>query len=281
MRTYLLNNGMELPVIGFGTYSITGEALAPAVKAAVEAGYRLFDTASFYGNEEELGSALRQTGLKREEYFLTTKCWRNQMGYGPALSAFGASLEKLGTDYVDLYLIHWPRPNLSDPNWPGLCRQTWQALEAIYAAGQARAIGVSNFLPHHLEALLEEAKVVPALNQLEFHPGYSQPEACSACWSRGILVGAWSPLGRMRGSGSPLLTALCEKYGVTMAQLCLRYSLQKGVLPVPKTASPQRMRENLDVFGFALSSQDVAALDAMPLTAWSGEHPDRERVRFG
>ncbi len=278
MEHYKLNNGLVLPAIGFGTYSILGDAMAPAVTAAVEAGYRLFDTASFYENEEALGASLRQTGLKREDYLISSKCWRTQMGYEGAIKAFLETLQKLKTDYVDAYLIHCPRPNLTDPDWPTICRQTWKALESIYAQGQARAIGISNFLPHHLEVLMEEAKITPAINQLEIHPGYSQPEARAVCKGQGILVEAWSPLGRMRGSESMLLSDLAKKYGVTLAQLCLRYDLQKGTLPIPKTTNPKRMAENRDVFGFTLSDEDVAAIDAMPITGWSGEHPDRERV---
>ena len=280
MEFYTLNNGLAVPAIGFGTYHISLDAVSPAVHCAAEAGYRLFDTASFYQNERELGAALRETGLARGDYQIVTKCWRGEMGYEPALAACKASLARLGTDYVDCYLIHWPRPNLTDADWPRVSRETWRALETLYRDGFARAIGVSNFLPHHLDNLLLEASVVPALNQLEFHPGYTQPEAVAACARRGIRVGAWSPIARMRAKDAPLLQSLARQYGVTIAQLCLRYDLQKGVLPMPKSANPVRMRENLDVFGFTLSESDLSAIDAMPVTAWSGEHPDRERVRI-
>ena len=214
MEFYTLNNGLRVPATGFGTYPIVGEAVLPAVTAAAEAGYRLFDTASFYQNETELGAALRQTGLLRGEYLICSKCWRSEMGYAAALKAFQASAERLGVDYLDLYLIHWPRPNLTDPDWPRICRETWRALETLYLDGRVRAIGVSNFLPHHLENLLSEARVTPALNQLEFHPGYSQPEAVEACKQHGIRVGAWSPVGRMRVDSAPLLHALAARYGV-------------------------------------------------------------------
>ncbi len=277
MEFYTLNNGLRVPVTGFGTYPIAGEAVLPAVTAAAAAGYRLFDTASFYRNEAELGAALRQTGLMRGEYLICSKCWRSEMGYESALTAFKASAGRLGMDYLDLYLIHWPRPNLTDPDWPRVCRETWRALETLYFDGRVRAIGISNFLPHHLENLLLEARVVPALNQLEFHPGYSQPEAAEACKRHGVRVGAWSPLGRMRADSAPLINELAVRYGVTTAQLCLRYDLQKGTLPVPKTTSPKRMRQNLDIFGFAISERDMQSIDGMPVTGWSGEHPDCER----
>ena len=276
---FVLSNGVSVPAVGFGTYKTSDES--GVLSAAIEQGYRHFDTASFYGTEDALGRAVAERGLPRSDFFLASKLWKTEMGRDAALRAFDATLERLGTDYLDLYLIHWPRPNLELEDWAKLDRETWRALEGLYESGRVRAIGVSNFLPHHLEPLLSSANVAPMVDQLEFHPGYTQEEAVAFCQNHNILVEAWSPLGRNRLAGHPLISRLAEDHGVSPAQICLRFAIQRGVLPLPKSSSPERMAENLDLFSFSLAEDEMAALNTMPPAGWSGEHPDRPRVQPG
>lgn len=276
---FLLSNDLSIPAVGFGTYK-TGDGDGDVLSNAIAQGYRHFDTASFYGTEAALGQAVAESDIPREDFFLTSKLWKTEMGYDAALRAFDATLERLGTDYLDLYLIHWPRPDLELEDWAKLDRETWRALERLYESGLVRAIGVSNFLPHHLEPLLASANVAPMVDQLEFHPGYTQDEAVAFCQNHNILVEAWSPLGRNRLTGNGVLTRLAAEHGVSPAQICLRFALQRGVLPLPKSSSPERMAENLDLFSFSLTVEEMEALSTMPQTGWSGEHPDRPRVRF-
>ena len=276
MESFTLSNGVEIPAVGYGTY-LTSEKDDGTVAAALAAGYRHFDTASFYGTEQALGDALKASGVPREELFLTSKLWKDEMGYENALAAFERSLQKLGTDYLDLYLIHWPRPDDLSAEWRQLDRDTWRALEELYRAGRVRAIGVSNFLPHHLRSLMETAEVMPMVNQIEFHPGYPQTynvEFCKAC---GILPEAWSPLGRTRVLQDERLAGVAAKYGKTVAQLCVRFALQRGVVPLPKSSSPVRMAANLDVFDFVISDEDMDRILTLPQFGWSGLHPDYPR----
>ena len=277
-KQFVLSNGVSIPAVGFGTYKAT-ERDSAVLSAAIAQGYRHFDTASFYGNEAALGRAVAESGLPRDDFFLTSKLWKTEMGCDAALRAFDATLDRLGTDYLDLYLIHWPRPDLELEDWAALDLETWRALEALYQSGRVRAIGVSNFLPRHLEPLLASASVAPMVDQLEFHPGYIQEEAVAFCQAHGILVEAWSPLGRNRLAGHPLLSRLAEAHCVSPAQICLRFALQQGVLPLPKSSSPERMAENRDLCSFSLTEDEMAALRAMPQAGWSEEHPDRPRVR--
>ena len=279
METYLLANGTQVPKIGFGTYRAAAGEDAGNLLAAIHAGYRYFDTASFYGNEAALGRAIYESGLPREDFFVATKLWKDEMGCEGAHAAFTRSLDRLGLDYVDLYLIHWPRPDLAC-DWRTLDRETWRALEELHGDGKARAIGVSNFLPHHIESLCETARVCPMVDQFEFHPGYAQKEAVEFCLQYDILPQAWRPLGRGELLTLPLLTELAAAHGVSPAQICLRYALQKGVMPLPKSSSPVRMAQNLDVFDFALTADELSALDALPQTGWSGQHPDRNPVKL-
>ena len=276
---FVLSNGLSIPAVGFGTYK-TGDGDGDILSNAIAQGYRHFDTASFYGTEAALGRAVAESDIPRENFFLTSKLWKTEMGYDAALRAFDATLERLGTDYLDLYLIHWPRPDLELEDWAKLDQETWRALERLYESGLVRAIGVSNFLPHHLESILASANVAPMVDQLEFHPGYTQEEAVAFCQNHNILVEAWSPLGRNRLAGNDVLTRLAAEHGVSPAQICLRFALQRGVLPLPKSSSPERMAENLDLFSFSLTEEEMEALSTMPQAGWSGEHPDRPRVRF-
>lgn len=273
MEKFTLSNGVEIPAVGYGTY-LTSEKDDGTVAAALAAGYRHFDTASFYGTEQALGDALKAAGVPREELFLTSKLWKDEMGYENALAAFERSLQKLGTDYLDLYLIHWPRTDDLTAEWRQLDRDTWRALEELYRAGRVRAIGVSNFLPHHLRNLMETAEIAPMVNQIEFHPGYPQTYNVEFCKAHGILPEAWSPLGRTRVLQDERLAGIAAKYGKTVAQLCVRFALQCGVVPLPKSSSPARMQANLDVFDFVISDEDMDRILTLPQFGWSGLHPD-------
>lgn len=278
--TYTLNNGVKIPCVAFGTYKAAQGDNVEILKMAIECGYRYFDTASFYGTEEYLGQAIKESGIPREEFFITSKMWKDEMGYEGAKEAFSRSLKNLKTDYLDLYLIHWPLPTPDYETWKTLDIETWKALEELYEEGKVKAIGLSNFLPHHIENLLENCRIKPMVDQLEFHPGYSQAAAVRYCKDHEIQVQAWSPIGRGRVLEDEMIVKLASKYGVSPAQICLKYALQKGVIPLPKSSSAERMRQNQDLFSFEISKEDMYRIDTMPQTGWSGEHPDRERVRF-
>lgn len=276
MIQYTLSNGVSIPGIGFGCYKLP--AGTEVLLSAIQAGYRHFDTASFYETEEALGQAVRESGLPREAFFLTSKLWKTQME--DPMAAFQASLKALGTDYLDLYLIHWPRPGLGREDWKDLDVKAWRCLEKLYREGAVRAVGVCNFLPHHLMNLMRRCEITPMVNQIEYHPGYIQEAAVGWCRSQNIQVEAWSPIGRMRLQDEPLLLELAEAYGVTVPQVCLRFAVQNGVIPLPKSSSLERMRENLDLFRFSLSEEDLYRIRTLPQVGWSGEHPDRERVKL-
>lgn len=275
---YTLNNGVRIPCVAFGTYKAADGKSAEIIRTAIQAGYRSFDTASFYGTEPYLAQAVRESGVPRSDFFYTSKVWKAEMGYHQTLEAFRRTLDNLETDYLDLYLIHWPLPAPDCRDWQALDLETWRAMEELYAAGKVRAIGVSNFLPHHIENLLEHGSVPPAVDQLEFHPGHTQEAAVRYCQAHGIRVQAWSPIGRSRVLEDPLILELAAKYRVSPARICLRYAVEKGVIPLPKSSSLPRMKENQDLFSFSLSTGDLYRLDTMPPVGWSGEHPDRERV---
>ncbi len=270
-----LSNGVTIPGIGFGCYKLPEENGVDVLLSAIQAGYRHFDTASFYGTEKALGQAVRASGLPREEFFLTSKLWKDQMD--DPMAAFRASLQALGTDYLDLYLIHWPRPNPERADWKELDIKVWCCLEELYRQGAVRAIGVSNFLPHHLMNLMGRCAVRPMVDQLEYHPGYIQEAAVRWCQGQNILVEGWSPIGRMRLKDEPALIAMAEGYGVTVPQLCLRFAVQNQVVPLPKSSSPERMSQNLDLFGFSITEEDMFRLRTLPQLGWGGEHPDRPR----
>lgn len=276
--SFTLNTGRTVPAIGYGTYKSIGDSIDRVFTEAIRQGYRYIDTASFYENETEVGRAVKESGVARSELFLASKVWKTEMGYDETMRAAERSLNRLDTDYLDLYLIHWPRPDLENPDWRTLCRETWRAMEKLYEEGVFRAIGVSNFLPHHIENIAVSGNVAPAVDQIEFHPGYPQLETVSYCQERSILPQAWSPLGRTRVLCDPLIETLSENYGKTPAQICLCYALMHGVMPLPKASSADRMRENLDAASFSMEPEDVAVLDGMETTGWSGLHPDRERV---
>jgi diketogulonate reductase-like aldo/keto reductase len=279
-QTFILANGIEIPAVGFGTYKAADGQDETIIRSALEQGYRHLDTAAFYFNEEAVGRAVRESGIPREEIFLTSKVWRDNLGYEPVLKEFEQSCKKLGVEYLDLYIIHWPRPSDLGAEWKDLDVETWKAMEELYRSGKVRAIGVSNFLPHHLNNLMERTGIIPLVNQLEFHPGYIQKAAVDFCQRLGIQVEAWSPIGRARVLEEPLLKEMAEKYEKSVAQICIRFALQCGVLPLPKSSSPERMRQNLEVFDFEIEEDDMHRLMTLPQIGWSGEHPDRERVQL-
>ncbi|WSM88199.1 aldo/keto reductase [Actinacidiphila glaucinigra] len=247
-----------MPQLGFGVWQVPDDEAATAVATALEAGYRSIDTAALYRNEQGTGRAIAASGIPREELFVTTKLWNTDQGHDNALRAFDASLGKLGLEYVDLYLIHWPAPAR------GLYLETWRALEKIHADGRARAIGVSNFPVDLLRHLLDEGGVPPVLNQVELHPHLPQTELRAFHAGHGIATEAWSPLGQGRGLlDEPALAAIAAKHGRTPAQVVLRWHLQIGNVVIPKSVTPSRIRENIDVFGFELDGEDLAAIDAL------------------
>lgn len=266
-ETAKLNNGSEMPWLGFGVYQIPeGEQVEDAVGWALEAGYRSIDTASMYHNEGGVGIAVRESPVAREDIFITTKVWNDDQGYDSTLRAFDKSMERLHLDYIDLYLIHWPVG--------GTYLDTWRALERIYEDGRARAIGVSNFMVHHLEAVLNICAVKPAVNQIEFHPHLQQPELVRYCLDQDIQVEAWSPLKKGGLAKDPELTRIGQQYGKTAAQAILRWEIQRGIVTIPKSSHRERIEENANVFDFELSEDDMTAINAMDRGDRVGPHPD-------
>ncbi|MGV9564483.1 aldo/keto reductase [Streptomyces sp. NPDC003480] len=254
----ILNNGVEMPQLGFGVWQVPDDEAESAVATALEAGYRSIDTAAIYGNEEGVGKAVAASGIPRQDLFITTKLWNSDHGYDSTLRAFDTSLEKLGLEYVDLYLIHWPLPSR------GTFVETYKAFEKIYADGRAKAIGVSNFLPEHLRTLIKETSIIPAVDQIELHPHLQQHAAREYHAEQGIATEAWSPLGQGKGLLEvPAIVAIAQKHNRTPAQVVLRWHLQLGNVVIPKSVTPSRIRENIDVFDFTLDAEDMAAISAL------------------
>ncbi|MFG3039415.1 aldo/keto reductase [Streptomyces sp. NPDC048330] len=266
--TVTLNNGVEIPQLGFGVFQVPDDETAAAVTTALETGYRSIDTAAIYGNEAGVGRALAASGLPREELFVTTKLWNADQGYDDTLRAFDASLSKLGLDYADLYLIHWPAPARD------LYRASWRALERLADEGRIRAAGVSNFQPGHLARLTDGAQLIPAVNQIELHPGLQQEELRSFHAEHGIATEAWSPLAQGAVLGERVIVDLAARHGKSPAQVVLRWHLQLGNVVIPKSVTPARVRENFDVFDFALTDDEMGALAALDRGLRTGPHPD-------
>ncbi|MDB2107215.1 aldo/keto reductase [Clostridium paraputrificum] len=272
---YLLNNNYKMPNIGFGTFRTpSGEETEQSVLNAIKAGYRHIDCAAAYGNEKSVGESIRKSGVAREEIFVTSKLWNDDKGYENTLAAFNRTLEDLQLEYLDLYLIHWPIAKASKENWKEANSESWRALEELYNQGKIKAIGVSNFLEHHLEPLFETAKIKPMVNQIEFHPGMLQKEIVEFCKKHNILVEAWAPFSNGQVLNNPVLKEIADKYEKTVAQLTLRWIIQKGIVPLPKSVTPERIKSNLEVFDFEISAQDVERIDRLTDCGGSGLHPD-------
>jgi diketogulonate reductase-like aldo/keto reductase len=262
-----LNNGVEMPWLGLGVFrSEEGREVENAVKTALENGYRSIDTAAIYMNERGVGKAIRESGISREDIFLTSKVWNTDQGYESTFKAFDTSLDKLQTDYLDLYLIHWPKGDRSV--------ETWIALEEIYANGRVKAIGISNFLVHHLDAFLPHCKVIPAVNQVEFHPELIQPDLFDFCKEKGIQPEAWSPIIKGRINDIPVMQALAAKYGKTPVQVVLRWDIQRGVVTIPKSVKPERIISNAQIFDFELTTDDMEKINRLDKNQRVGPHPD-------
>ncbi|MEU8951582.1 aldo/keto reductase [Streptomyces sp. NPDC048489] len=264
-----LNNAVRIPQLGFGTFQIPPEETRDTTLAALEAGYRHIDTAEMYGNEKEVGQAVRDSGLDRDEVFVTSKLNNGAHAYDDALRAFDRTMEDLGLDRLDLFLIHWPLPGRGD------FVETWKAMEEIYRSGRTKAIGVSNFQPHHLRRLLEESEVVPAVNQVEVHPYLTQGDVRAFGAEHDIATEAWSPIAQGKVLGDPTINRIAERVGRTAAQVTLRWHIQRGDIVFPKSVTPKRIAENLDLFDFELAEGDMREISALNRDERTGPDPDR------
>ena len=274
--TYGLSNGVGIPCIGFGTWQTPdGDVAVRSVACAIEAGYRHIDTAQAYGNEESVGRGIRESGIDRKDLFITTKLWNSNHSYKLTMRSFEESMNKLGLDYLDLFLIHWPNPVAFRDHWQEANAESWKAMEELYEAGKIRAIGVSNFRPHHIEEILKTARIAPMVNQIRLCPGDTQDETVDWCRDHGMVLEGYSPLGIGRIFEVPEMKKLAEKYQRSIAQVCIRWSLQRGYLPLPKSVTPSRIRENLKVFDFVLSDEDVQLIADLKGCVGYASDPDR------
>ena len=264
-----LNNGGHIPSIGFGTSLITGDECINVIKKAIEVGYRHIDTAAAYKNEVEIGVAIKESQVKREDLFITSKVWKDSMGYENTLQSFNCTLKNLNLEYVDLFLIHWPKNNNDKLNI-----ETWRALEKLYREGRVKNIGVSNFLKKHLEIILNNCDVIPAVNQIEFHPGLIRKDTIEFCKKKNIVLEAWAPLGKGKMLNNETLISIANKYNKSVAQCCLKWCLQNEVIPLPKSEKEERMRQNLDIFDFEISEKDMDVINNMQFFAGSDMDPN-------
>ena len=273
--SFVLSNGVKVPCIGYGTYlTPDGEVAKNSVAEAIKVGYRHVDTAFAYGNEVAVGEGIKASGVSREDIFVTTKHWVTMRGYEKATEAIDISLKNLGLDYLDLYLIHWPCVEKVSPDWKEINASTWKAFEDAYKAGKIRAIGVSNFQKKHYDALAELCEIKPMVNQIEFHPGYTQMETVKYSQENGMLVQAFSPLGCGAVLNDETLKGIAAKYNKSVAQICLRFVLQSGLNVLTKSVTPSRILENTQIFDFDLSAEDMAVIAAMPETGFTGWLPE-------
>ncbi len=271
--TTTLHNGVKMPWVGLGVFKVTdGDEVIQSVKAAIKNGYTSIDTAAIYKNEEGVGQAIKESGVPREELFITSKLWNSEQGYESTLKAFESSMEKLGLDYLDLYLIHWPGKDKY--------KETWKAFEKLYKEGRIRAIGVSNFQIHHLEDLIASAEIKPMVNQVEFHPHLTQKELKAYCEKEGIQLEAWSPLKQGQLLNEPVLQEIAEKYNKSVAQVILRWDIQQGVVTIPKSVKEHRIIENADIFDFELTAEEMDRIDGLNQDSRAGSHPDTMSVGF-
>ena len=274
MKKLILNDGQKLPTVGFGTYKSEGQEGIEAVSTAISNGYSLIDTAAVYGNEETVGKGIKASGVAREDIFVTTKLWRENLGYEATKKEFEKSLNRLDLKYIDLYLIHWPANAKNYDNWKKTNADTWRAMEELQAEGKIKSIGVSNFFQEHLEALFETAKVIPAVNQIEFHPGYWQQELVSYCKKQNITLEAWSPLARGKVFENEVLKEIAKAHNKSVSQVCLRWIIQHEVIAIPKSTNPERIQENIELFDFELTSAQMEKIDHLPKMGFSGELPN-------
>ncbi len=273
--TFTLNNGYKIPCIGFGTWQTPyGETAVNSVIEAIKSGYKHIDTAAIYGNEKSIGKAIKESGINRNEIFITSKVWNKDRGYKTTLAAFEKTINDLQIDYLDLYLIHWPASVNKFNDWDNINLETWRAMTELYKAGKIKSIGVSNFMPHHLKSLME-TEVKPMIDQIEFHPGFMQEETFKYCNDNNILVEAWSPLGTGKMLDNETLKIVASKYNKSVAQLCIRWCLQNNTLPLPKSVTASRIKENTEIFDFVISNEDMKTINAMEYCGGSGHHPDK------
>ena len=273
MQGIKLANNIMIPMVGYGSYLSTENGGKQVILEALDAGYRYIDTARFYDNEDAIGEALASVDIPREDIFICSKVWPTMLGEKATRESFEASCKSLGTDYLDMFLIHWPKSNQT-VDWMENALEGWRVMEELYEEGRIKAIGVSNFLPHHLKPFLEKVKIKPMLDQLELHVGYMQEFTLSYLKDEGIIAQAWSPLGRARLLGDERIIKLAEKYRKSPAQVLLRFLIQRGIPVIPKASSRERMIENMNVFDFELSEEEISYLSCIPETGWSGEHAD-------
>ncbi len=272
-----LNNGVEIPCVGYGTFRTDPAVTAQAVQDAIAAGYRHIDTAKVYENEAGVGQGIKAAGVPREELFVTSKLWNTDRGYEATKAAFQASLDRLGLDYLDLYLIHWPANEKQfGADAAKINAETWRAMEELYEAGKIRAIGLSNFMPHHVAELLKTAKIKPMVDQIEVHPGWTHAEEIKKLQAMDIVVEAWGPLG---GQGAtvlvdPTMQKIAAAHGKSTAQVSLRWILQQGVVPLPKSVHADRIKQNMDLFDFELSNEEMQAISALPNLGGQCKDPD-------
>lgn len=274
-RLYILNNNVKIPAIGFGTYRTPpGSDTEQSVSEALNIGYRSLDCAAAYKNETSVGIAIEKSGIPREQLFITSKLWNDEKGYESTIKAFERTLDDLKLDYLDLYLIHWPIAKASRDNWEKANQETWRAIEDLYEEGKVKAIGVSNFRQHHLVPLLKHAKIRPMVNQIEFHPGYMQEDTVRYSKEQDMVVEAWAPLSNGGIFQNEDLIHLAKHYQKTVAQITLRWILQKGLVVLPKSVTPARMKENLHLFDFELTEKDAAIINQVTDCGFSGFDPD-------
>lgn len=274
MRNLILNDGNKIPIVGFGTYKSQNQEGIESVISAISNGYSLIDTAAIYGNEEAVGKGIKASGVLRKDIFITTKLWRESLGYKSTKIEFQKSLNRLNLDYIDLYLIHWPANAKNYDNWQKTNADTWRAMEELQAEGKIRSIGVSNFFQEHLEALFQTANVIPSINQIEFHPGYWQQELVEFCKRQNIVVESWSPLARGKVFGNEVLKAIANKHNRSVSQVCLRWIIQHDVIVIPKSTSPKRIQENMNLFDFELTTAEMELINKLPEIGFSGELPN-------